>query len=100
MTARHAIPFAAILIAGWTAEANATESAPAEVPRSDATTTALDTGHRHLGLFIRPDLGFGYFRASASPGGVDESIGGLAGTFGIAVGGAMSENSILAFHLW
>ena len=100
MTARHPILFAAILMAGSTAAANAAEDASAEVARPNPTSKALDTTHRHLGLFIRPDVGIGYFRASASPGGVDTSLSGLAGTFGIAVGGAISENSILAFHVW
>jgi len=100
MTARYAILFAAILIAEPVANANAAEDGPAERPKADATAKLLDTGRRHVGLFIRPDLGFGFLRASGSPGGVDSSIGGAAATFGVAVGGAMSENSIIAFHLW
>jgi hypothetical protein len=37
---------------------------------------------------------------SASSGGTDVTIKGLAGTFGFAAGGALSENNILAFHVW
>jgi hypothetical protein len=59
-----------------------------------------DTRHRHLGAFIRPDLGLGYLITSASQGGVDANLRGLAGTFGFAAGGALSEDSILAFHVW
>jgi hypothetical protein len=66
----------------------------------NAPTGASSTVHRHLGGFFRPDLGFGYARASASSGGTDMSISGPAGTFGIAAGGAVSEDTILAFHLW
>jgi hypothetical protein len=36
----------------------------------------------------------------ASQNGTDATISGLAGTFGFAAGGALSENSILAFHFW
>jgi hypothetical protein len=99
MTGRVAI-VAAMLIAGWSAEATAADDASTELPRPEATTKALDTRHRHEGFYIRPDLGFGYLRASGSPGGVDASIGGAGATFGIAVGGTVSENSVLAFHLW
>jgi len=63
--------------------------------------TALpDTRHRHLGGYIRPDLGFGYFTTGASSNGTDASLHGFAGTFGIAAGGAVSENTILAIHVW
>jgi hypothetical protein len=58
------------------------------------------TYRRHFGAFIRPDLGFGYVGMSAYSGGTDVTIKGPAGTFGFAVGGALSENNILAFHLW
>jgi hypothetical protein len=73
-------------------------------PRANPTTAApgdlLGTAHRHVGAFFRPDLGAGYIAMSASQNGVDAQISGVAGTFGIAVGGAVSENTILAFHLW
>lgn len=64
------------------------------------TATALDTRRRHFGGFIRPDLGLGYVYMSASNNGTDASIKGFAASFGIAAGGAVSENSILAFHFW
>jgi hypothetical protein len=75
---------------------------PATPGQSPGTSSPapFDTKHRHLGAFVRPDLGFGYAYMSASSNGSDASIKGLAGSFGIAVGGAVSENSILAFHLW
>jgi hypothetical protein len=77
---------------------------PASVTeRPTLTATPIgpsDTRRRHLGGFIRPDLGLGYLVTSASQGGVDVILSGLAGTFGIAAGGALSENSILAFHVW
>jgi len=75
-------------------------NAPVEAPPRGIPAPRTDTVHRHLGGFIRPDLGFGYASMSASQNGTDASIGGLAGTFGFAAGGALSENSILAFHLW
>jgi hypothetical protein len=68
------------------------------VPRNPAAKDP--TWRRHLGFFLRPDLGFGYVAMSASSGGTDVTISGLAGTFGFAVGGALAENSILALHLW
>jgi hypothetical protein len=56
------------------------------------------TAHRHLGGYLRPDLGFGYVSASSSSN--DASISGAAATFGIAAGGAVAEDVILAFHFW
>src|SRR3989475_8498194 len=75
---------------------------PLTEPPTLATTPMglSDTRHRHLGGFIRPDLGIGYLTTSASQGGVDANLRGLAGTFGIAAGGALSEDIILAFHVW
>lgn len=58
------------------------------------------TRHRHLGAFFRPDAGVGYVSMRASQNGMDASIAGAAATFGFAAGGALSENSILAFHVW
>jgi hypothetical protein len=54
----------------------------------------------HRGLFIRPDLGFGYVSANASPGGTDLCIAGAAASLGIAAGGAIARNQILAIHFW
>lgn len=66
----------------------------------ERVTDPSATRRRHLGGFIRPDLGFGYVAMRTSQNGTDASITGFAGTFGMAVGRALSENSILAFHLW
>jgi hypothetical protein len=88
-----------ILTLASSANAKAAEGASAEIARPDIPPSTLDT-RRHLGVFVRPDLGFGYFRASGSADGVDASISGSAASAGIAVGGALFENSILAFHIW
>jgi len=72
---------------------------PAPAPHPTAPA-ALDTRHRHLGGFIRPDIGFGYHEMRTSSGGVDMKFSGFAGTIGFAAGGAITENSILAVHLW
>jgi hypothetical protein len=74
-------------------------------PTPPAVATAppartLDTVHRHFGGFIRPDLGFGYFTTSAEQSGVSVTVNGFAATFGFAAGGAISENNILAVHVW
>jgi hypothetical protein len=88
-----------------------TQPAPSSTLSAQAASSLLSGGvtaapvkdstrHRHLGGYFRPDLGFGYLTTAASQNGSDVSIGGLGETFGIAVGGAVSENSILAVHLW
>jgi hypothetical protein len=72
---------------------------PAQPP-APPSAAAFDTRRRHFGFFIRPDLGFGYLYMSTSSNGTDASIKGVAGSFGVAAGAALSENSILAFHIW
>jgi hypothetical protein len=72
------------------------EAAPSPV----AAGPIADGRHRHLGGYFRPDLGLGYLTTSASQSGTSASMSGLAGTFGLAAGGALSENHILAVHLW
>ena len=54
------------------------------------------TYRRHFGFYIRPDLGFGYQTSSEA----GTNVYGLAASIGIAIGGALSENSILAGHLF
>ena len=54
-----------------------------------------DTYQRHFGFYIRPDLGFGYLTSTGS--GV--TISGFSELAGIAIGGAIRENSILAVHI-
>lgn len=61
----------------------------------------LETGEpRHEGLFIRLTPGFGAAATAAKlPDGTDVSMYGPAGTFGIAIGGALTEHLILAADL-
>ena len=56
--------------------------------------------HRHLGFFIRPELGFGGFASAASQDGVDYSISGGGGAFALAIGGAVSEDFIVGGQVW
>jgi len=72
-------------------------SAPAAPPRP-AVTPADPTVHRHLGLFLHFDLGAGYLRSWASSS--DVSVSGPAVPVGVAVGGAVSENWIVAGEVW
>jgi hypothetical protein len=70
-----------------------------EVAPPPNVSTPRQTAH-HRGLFFRPDLGIGYLHMSATEGGNDDAAYGAAGAFGIAIGGAIQPNHILAFHLW
>jgi hypothetical protein len=67
-----------------------------------AASSAQAQVHSHEGLFVRLDAGIGY-KAMNEPTGTsagDLKIDGAAGTFGVAVGGAVAENLILAGHLY
>ncbi len=58
------------------------------------------TAHRHLGFYLHLDLGMGALASSASTSLGTMKLSGSGGNFSIAVGGAVSENFILAGHLW
>jgi hypothetical protein len=79
----------ALLLAGTAALAQ--EPAPYQPTRAGFDGTY----QRHFGFYIRPDAGFGYMSLSG-PGG---TIYGLSGLAGLAIGGAIKENSILAVHI-
>lgn len=54
------------------------------------------TVHRHLGFFFRLDIGVGYLNSSTP----SRSASGVAAPFGLAIGGAVTENLILAAEAW
>jgi len=82
---------AAVLLSGTSAMAQ--DIQPYQPPPRGGYDT---TYRRHFGFYIRPDVGFGYQTSSES--GV--SLSGPAASIGLAIGGALSENSILAGHLF
>lgn len=78
----------ALLLATLPASALAQEPVPAE-----------STVHRHLGFFFRADIGVGYL--SSSTGGAPQlTLNGASVPLGLAVGGAIAEDWILAGEIW
>jgi len=69
-------------------------------PATPQTVLAAEPEHRHRGLFLRPDLGFGYISASASDPSSSVTISGGAASIGFAIGGSITDGVILAGHLW
>ena len=61
---------------------------------------ASPSAHRHLGFFLRFDIGPAYVSSSASAGGIDAKIKGGGLDFSFNIGGAISENLILSGHFW
>jgi outer membrane protein with beta-barrel domain len=68
-------------------------------PAGAQVLTADATVHRHVGFYIRPDLGVGFMSSSAEVQGFTLTVSGLSGLAGLAIGGALNENFILAVHL-
>src|SRR3989442_1257117 len=68
---------------------------PLTEPPTLATTPMglSDTRHRHLGGFIRPDLGIGYLTTSASQGGVDHWGLGVAGHLSMSLNEDSGSNA-------
>jgi len=89
---KHAAAFSALALAlavGSAAFAQQYEPSRGELARDP-------TYRRHLGFYIRPDLGFGYMAANQAT----TTYSGFAGLAGVAIGGAVRENSILAVHVF
>ena len=80
----------AALLAGTSALAQ--QTSPYQQPSRGGYDS---TYQRHFGFYIRPDLGFGYMTSSEA--GV--TISGFSGIGGLAIGGAIQENDILAVHI-
>jgi hypothetical protein len=55
---------------------------------------------RHDGFFIRPELGVGYVSTKGTQDGVTLKVSGSGATLGLAIGGAVTENFILAAQVW
>lgn len=72
--------------------------APAQA--TSAQPKEASSAHRHRGLFLRPDIGFGYLTASMSDQGGDYTLSGGGGYLGFAIGGSLADGVILAGHLW
>lgn len=61
------------------------------------------TAFKHVGFFLRLELGAGYMASSTSPTATSlpfDSTRGAAGAFGVALGGAVQENFIISGHFW
>ena len=64
------------------------------------------TAFRHVGFFLRFDLGLGYLGTSSSSASTSvntlgfDSAHGVGGELGLAVGGAVAENVLLGGHFW
>jgi hypothetical protein len=91
--------FAALVSASAFAQTSPTDPSMAPGARP-GTLLADNTINRHLGFFIRPDLGFGYLTSSESTSAGDATISGFAGLAGVSIGGAVAENVILGAHLF
>lgn len=87
---------AAVLLTLLVPLAAAAQEAPQAAPPAGADPTI----HRHKGFFIRPELGLGYFATSASQGGLSVKFSGGGAGLGLAIGGAVSEDFIVAGQVW
>jgi hypothetical protein len=75
---------------------------PPPAPGEQLMMVPDPTAHRHVGFFMRPDLGVG-FMTTAQPTGTSSgniTLSGAAGVFGFVIGGAVAENAILGAHIY
>ena len=76
------------------------QTTPPPPPQAMPPPPMDPTAHRHLGFYLHLDLGLGGLASSASTPLGDAKLSGTGGSFSIAAGGAVSENFILAGHVW
>jgi hypothetical protein len=72
---------------------------PGDAPPTSASPEE-SMRNRHLGFFLRVDVGLGYLGSSTTATGIYASLSGLALPLGLVVGGAVTENLVLAGDLW
>jgi hypothetical protein len=63
-------------------------------------TPPTHAARRHSGFYLRPDLGVGYLSIASGGGASELAASGLAGFFGLHVGASVSDDLILAAHLF
>jgi hypothetical protein len=74
---------------------------PSVTPPPSMTPPPTDpTAHRHLGFFFRANVGVGYLWSGASDAGTSDTISSVSIPLGLAVGGAVAEDWILAAEAW
>lgn len=99
--ANRALFAAATLLAMTSASlAHADYFPPASERGSEGTGTMpfrLGSGAaRHdAGIFVRPQIGFGYSSAEVNSGGTTQTVTGLSTAFGLSVGGVVTEGLVL-----
>jgi hypothetical protein len=91
----RAAAFAGVLVAGTAGFAQESQPAQQYQPGQFPGPLRDPTYRRHFGFYIRPDLGFGYMASNLAT----QTYSGFAGLAGVAIGGAIEENSILAVHI-
>jgi len=74
--------------------------ASALAQEGQALAPVESTVHRHLGFFFRADIGLGYLSSPNAHSEGPPPISGLSVPLGLAVGGAVAENWILAGEIW
>lgn len=87
-------------IAGWLLAAVLPLTSLAQEAAPGPPTLAGSHARRHVGLFVRPELGVGYLALGARQGGTDVRISVTGASVGLAIGGAVSENLIVAGQVW
>ena len=73
----------------------------AALAQDQALAPVESTAHRHLGFFFRADIGVGYLHSSSSwSDGPQPPVSGVSVPLGLAVGGAIAGDWILAGEVW
>lgn len=86
--------------ASYTPVASPPAFAPSREAGESRNALGTDLYQHHHGTFIRPDLGGGYINSTASNNGTSVTINGAVASFGFAIGGAVADRKIVAFHIW
>jgi hypothetical protein len=69
-------------------------------PEPSPEVGSKSTAKRHVGFFLRPELGYGRLDSGDDANGQENSVEGHGASVGVAVGGAVFENFIIGGQVW
>ena len=72
----------------------------AALAQGEDVPAADPTAHRHVGFYVHVEAGVGYLRSSASVSGTTVAISSVSIPIAVSLGGAVTENWILAGEAW
>lgn len=69
-------------------------------PEPAPQVAGSSSARRHVGFFLRPEVGSGRLDSGDDPDGQEDGVVGYGGSLGLAAGGAVFENLLVGGQAW